>query len=1042
VKNTHRRTVQFAVTLAVVLALFGRTGIVIAANADAPAVVYPDKWENVSAAFTKQIGADDVAPAPPYNCRCNGLIVTPTGDIVMQTFTKGVCISKDEGATWSVVADNGVKGVCENGFDCAIPYPYAGRMAFFCHDGAEGMSGGMSLDGGKSWSPFFQVNRGVQFADVDWNAREPLMIYGMTHEPYYSVLSVDGGQDWRRLDEHETGSGPEVNYCVGVVNEKTLVRFNPAKGGIIELSNDAAKTWTQVAKYQVLGQRLVHYGKKMYWTTSQGVITSTNGKDWTLTGAGAEGAEFGPYFGSSDQEFVVVTDSYFLKTEDGGKTWWPIAKFYKAPDIFHGMAIYSFFGWDSRHNILYASGVATSVYRLKVTAPIETGPKTYADFAILRDNYGKGTNLQQGDLNHDQVVDYADLALLMPRLTNLTPAQQQEVDAFAKAHRMPIASDAQADVWANVSKTITLPVTDDQGYPLTCQVITPPAYGAVTLTGLTATYTPAPDYSGEDAFTWKANDGKADSEVRTVRLAVNDPAERLPAGDATLDGQVTFADFQVAQANFGKGTKWSQGHFFKGGAVDYRDLVILRAALKDLTPAQEAELTTFLQEHHTPTVENVTGKTRAEQPITMTLHAADDQQPNATYSYRITRKPQHGTAIVSGDTVTYTAQAGFLGTDDFLYQANNGKSDSNQALITVSVLAPITGPSIGVVLDSASPQAKLLEELTLPTITCQDVLAAMSEGGHSVVVTAATPLTLKTLASHPQAVAAFTAKGGWLMLWGLTPDGLADFNRLVGVEHLIRPFTVEAVGLPAHLDSLLNGLYPNTLNMFAGTGMLGIPLRAGDVWSYVLDGDDIAPFTKIPPSDYWRPGVKTGPGSDAYAPNLVNGIDDSWQLGFTIPTNKPEYLKWTFAFPRPEIITQFSLTPDTTYSKIQRIRLTFPGSAAQPLEFAVQPTIVRQDFEIPNIQATGVTLQIILGAQGAAPVTGIRNVWIKVQRSKDFKGKVQPLLSIGVLNKYPMGSGGILVNEMQMNDGEPIVIQRKQERILDVLMHNLLDRPQ
>jgi hypothetical protein len=311
-----------------------------------------------------------------------------------------------------------------------------------------------------------------------------------------------------------------------------------------------------------------------------------------------------------------------------------------------------------------------------------------------------------------------------------------------------------------------------------------------------------------------------------------------------------------------------------------------------------------------------------------------------------------------------------------------------------------------------------------------------------VVVTDATPQTLKTLAAHSQALQAFTARGGWLMLWGLTPDGLADFNRLVGVDHLIRPFTVEAVGLPTQVDPLLKGIHANSLNMFAGQGMGGIPLRAGNVWSYVLDGDDIAPFAKIPASDYWRPGSVAAPGSDQYSPNLVNGMDDSWQLGFTIPTTKPEYLKWNFDFPRPETVTQFSLTPDTTYRKIQRIRLTFPGSATPPLEFAVQPSAVRQDFAVPNIQATGVTLEIISETQGATAVTGIRNVWIKVQRSDDFKRKVQSLLSIGVLNKYPMGRGGILVNEMQLKEGAPFDTHRKQKRILGVLMHNLLDQPQ
>ena len=287
-----------------------------------------------------------------------------------------------------------------------------------------------------------------------------------------------------------------------------------------------------------------------------------------------------------------------------------------------------------------------------------------------------------------------------------------------------------------------------------------------------------------------------------------------------------------------------------------------------------------------------------------------------------------------------------------------------------------------------------------------------------------------------------TAKGGWLMLWGLTPDGLTDFNRLVGVEHLIRPFTVEAVGLPAQVDPLLKGIHANSLNMFAGQGVNSIPLRAGDVWSYVLDGDDIAPFAKIPPSNYWRPGIVAAPGSDQYAPNLVNGIDDGdWQMGFTIPTTKPEYLKWNFDFPRTETVTQFSFTPDTTYRKIQRIRLAFPGSSTPPLEFAVQPSSVRQDFPVPNIQATGVSLEIVPETQGATALTGIRNVWIKVQRSDDFNRKMQPLLSIGVLNKYSMGKGGILINEMQWKDGASFDTHRKQKRILEILMHNLLNQP-
>jgi photosystem II stability/assembly factor-like uncharacterized protein len=358
VKNAHRGVVICAVTLALGMALAGRTGSVIAANADEPAVSLPDHWDNVSEAFSKRIGVDAINP--PYLRNCTGLIVTPTGDIFIQTATKGICVSQDQGATWSVVAGNNVTGRCENGFCFSIAYPYDGRMALFCYDAQT--SGGITLDGGKTWKPFSKNHRGLQFADVDWSTPDPQTILGLTHEPYFTILSDDCGKSWRQIYQDQTPT-----YALGVIDGKTFTRFVPKKhGNFIELSTDAGQTWARVADYFVQGLRPVHYGRDIYWTTSQGVVMTTNGKDWTLTGNGAGGALYGPYFGASEQEFVVVTHKYFLKTEDGGKTWKPIAKFHVAPDIFHNAPGYCYFGWDAKHNILYASGLGGSVYRLKL----------------------------------------------------------------------------------------------------------------------------------------------------------------------------------------------------------------------------------------------------------------------------------------------------------------------------------------------------------------------------------------------------------------------------------------------------------------------------------------------------------------------------------------------------------------------------------------------------------------------------------------------------------------------------------------------------
>jgi len=69
-----------------------------------------------------------------------------------------------------------------------------------------------------------------------------------------------------------------------------------------------------------------------------------------------------------------------------------------------------------------------------------------------------------------------------------------------------------------------------------------------------------------------------------------------PAGDASLDGKVDFADFQILAANYGKtGLWWEQGDFNHDAKVDADDLDALRANIDvgSLTSDQAAQLATF-----------------------------------------------------------------------------------------------------------------------------------------------------------------------------------------------------------------------------------------------------------------------------------------------------------------------------------------------------------------------------------------------------------------------------------------------------------------
>ena len=80
---------------------------------------------------------------------------------------------------------------------------------------------------------------------------------------------------------------------------------------------------------------------------------------------------------------------------------------------------------------------------------------------------------------------------------------------------------------------ITLSGTDVDGDALTYTVVGGPAHGVLSGTAPALTYTPNANYNGPDSFTFKVNDGTADSAPAAVSITVtpvNDPPVGEPAG--------------------------------------------------------------------------------------------------------------------------------------------------------------------------------------------------------------------------------------------------------------------------------------------------------------------------------------------------------------------------------------------------------------------------------------------------------------------------------------------------------------------------------
>ena len=82
-------------------------------------------------------------------------------------------------------------------------------------------------------------------------------------------------------------------------------------------------------------------------------------------------------------------------------------------------------------------------------------------------------------------------------------------------------------------KAITLTATDVDGATLTYAIVDAPAHGTLSGTAPALTYTPAANYNGPDSFTFKANDGTADSNVATVSITVTAVNDAPVASDET-----------------------------------------------------------------------------------------------------------------------------------------------------------------------------------------------------------------------------------------------------------------------------------------------------------------------------------------------------------------------------------------------------------------------------------------------------------------------------------------------------------------------------
>jgi len=287
-----------------------------------------------------------------------------------------------------------------------------------------------------------------------------------------------------------------------------------------------------------------------------------------------------------------------------------------------------------------------------------------------------------------------------------------------------VAEDAVLNV--GVSRGVLANDFDPQGTTITAEVITPPQHGQLILQADGSfQYTPNANYHGSDSFTYRATNAAGESTEGSASIVVETVNDAPDAGDDSFTvaagGSLQTTAATGVQANdsdidssplttillqgpaHGTLDIAADGSFTYTPAAGYTgadefiyqlndgmaNSQVARASIA-VTPAIEAPQNTRSNVHndHFAVTADMPLTVNADSGVLVNDHDAQGDVMLAS----LFGGPQHGTVVLNTDgSFTYTPEAGYLGTDSFLYWVNDGQVQSALAAVTLVIEAEPSG---------------------------------------------------------------------------------------------------------------------------------------------------------------------------------------------------------------------------------------------------------------------------------------------------------------------------------------------------------------
>jgi hypothetical protein len=259
--------------------------------------------------------------------------------------------------------------------------------------------------------------------------------------------------------------------------------------------------------------------------------------------------------------------------------------------------------------------------------------------------------------------------------------------------------------------------SDTNGDALTARVVAVPKHGMVTLNSDGSfVYTPTQNFTGSDSFTYRAFDGIDESNIATVLLNVSDQPPLLvnqhytviennvlsvAAVSGLLAGSTVFNHNPlilalVTNPAHGRLTFANDGSFVytpDAGTTGTDSFSVLASDGTDLS--NTANVSVLITPADIPVAQADSYATSPGTTLTIAAPGvlANDTDPfDASLTAGLVTGPVNGTlALKSDGSFTYAPDAGFSGTDSFIYEALNATNPSAPVTVILKVASASTG---------------------------------------------------------------------------------------------------------------------------------------------------------------------------------------------------------------------------------------------------------------------------------------------------------------------------------------------------------------